>query len=97
MLARLLIVAMVCGFNLQGVVLADTSTQGSDAEITNRVIGKLSRADGDLAQRVHVSTVNGIVTLEGKVYTSSQKIKLLSDASRVDGVIKVQDRLRVQM
>ncbi len=84
MVRKLLVAAMVCGFSLQGAAYADgtPTIRASDADISHRVTQTLLQADRDVAQRIHVSTVNGVVTLEGTLFSSSQVLKVLRDASR---------------
>lgn len=99
MLPTRLVVAAVCGLIWQGVAFADSTNpvQGSDAEITDRVAHMLQQADADVARRISVSTLNGVVTLDGTVYTASQVLKVLRDASRVTGVVQVKNRLHAQL
>lgn len=99
MLHRRYVLAAVCGLMLQGAAFADTSNplQSSDAEITDRVVHKLLEADAKVAQRIRVSTLNGVVTLEGSVFTPSQELKALGDTSKVTGVVQVKNRLHVQL
>jgi len=99
MVRRLLVAAIACALNIPGGVFAATASvaQGSDAEITDRVMHKLLEDDSDVAQRIHVSTVNGVVTLEGKLTTNSQVLKVLGDAQTVAGVTRVKNRLFARM
>lgn len=99
MVRRLFISATFCALTLAGGAYADTpvAAQGTDAEITNRVTQKLLQADSDVAPGIRVTTQNGVVTLEGNVSTQAQVLKVIRDASAVDGVSKVHNRLRVAM
>lgn len=99
MLQRRLVLAAMCGLVLQGAAYADSQTgvQSSDTEITDRVVHELMKADADVARRVSVSTLNGIVTLEGTVFTPAQVLKIAGDVGRVSGVVQVKNRLRVRM
>jgi osmotically-inducible protein OsmY len=98
-MVMMMVPLMVLGFNLQALAHADTSaaTQGSDAEITDRVIHVLTESDGDIAGRIHVSTENGVVTLEASGLTSAQALKALQHARQVSGVTQVRNRIRVRM
>jgi osmotically-inducible protein OsmY len=98
MLRRIFLAALVCGFGLQGVAFADTSpgTQDSDSEITRRVARALLENDQDVAPRIQVSTLNGVVTLDGTTFSNVQILKALSDARQVSGVVKVRNRLHVE-
>ena len=107
MLQRRYVLAAVCGLMLQGAAFADTpkadgvqssnAVQSSDAEITDRVVHKLVESDARVAQRIRVSTLNGVVTLEGSVFTPSQELKAVGDTSKVTGVVQVKNRLHVQL
>ncbi len=99
MLPRRLFLAAVCGLVWQGAAIADSPypAQGSDAEITDRVAQMLLKADADVARRIRISTLNGVVTLEGTVLSASQIFKVLGDAGKVTGVVQVKNRLHVQM
>ena len=98
MFARRLVLAAFSGIVLHGVAYPDTPpVQSFDAEITNRVVHELMRADAEVAPRIRVSTLNGIVTLEGTVFTPSQVLKIAGDARKVSGVVQVKNRLHPQM
>jgi osmotically-inducible protein OsmY len=99
MLPRRLVLTAVCGLICQGAAFADSlnPVQGSDTEITDRVVHKLIEADADVARRIRVSTLNGVVTLEGTVLSASQVFKVMGDAGKVTGVVHVKNRLHVQM
>jgi BON domain len=97
MFRTLLVTAIVCGLSLHSVAFAQTAAgpQGFDADITNRVVQQLSESDRDVARWIHVSTENGVVTLEGTVFTPTQIAKILTVVRALPGVIKVDNRLRV--
>ncbi len=98
MFQRRLVLAAICGLVSHGAAYADAPpVQSSDAEITNRVIHELMRADTEVAPRIRVSTLNGVVTLEGTVFTPSQVFKIAGDARKVSGVVQVKNRLHAQM
>jgi osmotically-inducible protein OsmY len=99
MIRTLLVTMIVCGLGLQSVALADpvAGSQGPDTDITNRVVQQLSESDRDVARRIHVSTENGVVTLEGTVPTTIQAAKVLSVVRALPGVSKVENRLRITM
>ncbi len=75
-----------------GLAVADPS---ADTQITDRVVGKLSVDDPQIAHRVQVETKDGVVTLSGTAYTGAQALKALKDAQSVAGVVKVQNHLSV--
>jgi osmotically-inducible protein OsmY len=95
----LLVTVIVCGLSLQSVAFAQTAagSQGFDADITNGVVHQLSESDRDVARRIHVSTENGVVTLEGTVFTPAQIAKILTVVRALPGVTKIDNRLRVVM
>ncbi|HXS26209.1 MAG TPA: BON domain-containing protein [Steroidobacteraceae bacterium] len=99
MLQRRLVLAAMCGLVVHGVAYADSQTdvQSSDTEINDRVVHELMKADADVARRIDISTLNGVVTLEGTVFTPAQVLKIAADAGRVRGVVQVRNRLRVRM
>lgn len=92
-------VAVGCTAFLAGVAFADdngSAAPASDATITQRVMGKLSVDDPQLARYVQVSTKDGVVTLSGLATTGLDAAKALRDASSVEGVVKVENRLTVE-
>jgi hyperosmotically inducible periplasmic protein len=94
----LVIPLIVLGSSLQSRARADSpATQGSDAEITDRVVQALAESDGETAGRIHVSTVNGVVTLEGSGLSNAQVLKALQRAHQVSGVTEVRNRLKVRL
>jgi osmotically-inducible protein OsmY len=99
MMKTLLVAAIICGLGLQSVAFADAAagSQGLDTDITSRVVHQLSESDRDVARRIHVSTENGVVTLEGTVFTSAQAIKIQTDVRALPGVTKVENHLHIVM
>jgi osmotically-inducible protein OsmY len=97
MIRTRLVTAIVCGLSLQSVAFAQTAagSQVFDADITNRVVQQLSESNRDVARRIRVSTENGVVTLEGTVFTPTQIAKILMVVRALPGVTKVDNRLRV--
>ena len=87
-------VAAVAGYLAlaAGLAVADPS---ADAQITERVVGKLSVDDPQIAHRVQVETKEGVVTISGTAYTGAQALKALKDAQSVAGVVKVQNHLSI--
>ena len=99
MLRKRLVLAAVCGLIWQGAAYADSPNpvQNSDVDITNRVVQRLLQVDANVAQRIRVSTLNGVVTLDGTVFTTSQLFKVLGDAGKVSGVVQVKNRLHLPL
>ncbi len=96
---RTLFVTVVCGLSLQSVAFAQTAagSQSLDVDVTNRVVSQLTETDLQVARQIHVSTENGVVTLEGTVLTPSQVTKVLTEVRAIPGVTKVKNRLQIIM
>ncbi len=92
------VVAVGCAACLAGVASADDSGAGapSDALITQRVLGKLGVDDPELVRNIQVTTKDGVVTLSGLALNAMDAAKVLRDAARVEGVLKVENRLQIE-
>lgn len=66
-----------------------------DASITIAVKGALLEADEKLADKVRVSTGDGIVSLVGAVATAEDKARAEQIAGRVKGVVRVINAIDV--
>jgi hyperosmotically inducible periplasmic protein len=66
-----------------------------DAWVTMKTKVSLMTADGISTKDLNVDTVNGVVTLHGKVSTEEQKAKAGDVAHRVDGAKEVKNLLQV--
>lgn len=99
MIRKIIVTLFVFGLSPLGVASADTAAnaQSSDASITDSVVRQLSESDREVAQRVHVSTQNGVVTLEANGLTSAQANKILVVVRAVPGVTKLENRLHLRM
>lgn len=75
------------------VTSAHAADAVNDAQLIGRVRGKLAVDDPQVAARVDVSAKDGIVTLQGEVFTGQQVLKVLRDAESVEGVVKVENRM----
>jgi hyperosmotically inducible protein len=73
------------------VLAADTP----DAWITMKTKIALMTADNVSAADLNVDTVNGVVTLHGKVATEAEKGKAEQVAAKVDGVKSVKNLLQI--
>ena len=89
-------------FNLKGLALALTLiTAGSvyadspDTWITTKAMIALLTANDVSVTAVNVDTVDGNVTLHGKVKSEGEKERALAAVRSVDGVKKVQNLLQV--
>lgn len=74
---------------------ADVTSRPSDEQITDAVKSELSQKDSDIARHIEVTTQDGIVTLSGNALSPQYEINVLRDAMKVDGVVKVKNRLTV--
>ena len=92
------VVAAGCWALASAATFAASSPQPkSDAEITDQVAAKLAQESPDLAQRVKVTTHDGVVTLSGSAESGELALKALNDAHRVPGVTQVRNRMKVVM
>ncbi len=73
-------------------VLADTA---KDAWLTTKTKIALMTTDGVRAFGLNVDTVNGVVTLHGKVPTDAEKAKAEEVAKGIEGVASVKNLLQV--
>jgi osmotically-inducible protein OsmY len=69
--------------------------QHDDAWITTSLQGRFYADDAVRGRDVNVSTDNGVVTLRGTVDSESARTRAVAIARDVDGVVDVQDQLRV--
>ncbi len=93
------VAAVGCAAFLAGVAFAADNGGAaplSDAQITQRVLGKLSVDDPQMVRYIQVSTKDGVVTLSGLALNGLDEAKALRDASSVEGVVKVENRLSLQ-
>jgi len=77
------------------IAQADVVVKPTDTQITDRVKSELIEKDSDVARHVEVTTQDGVVTLSGNALTPQSEANVLRDAGKVDGVVKVQNRLTV--
>jgi osmotically-inducible protein OsmY len=68
----------------------------ADAAITAQVKDRLATKDPIIAPRIEVSTQDGVVTLKGIALTQQYILNALHDVGSVDGVVKVENRLRLE-
>lgn len=69
--------------------------QHDDAWITTSLQGRFYADDAVRGRDVNVSTDNGVVTLRGTVDSETARTRAVALAREVDGVVDVQDQLRV--
>ncbi|HTW38446.1 MAG TPA: BON domain-containing protein [Steroidobacteraceae bacterium] len=100
-MARKTVLAMAAA--LGGAVLAGgaawaasaPSGETADARITQQVEHKLSRDFPNSADRMRVSTQDGVVTLSGFADSGLAELQAIKDARAVPGVMHVKDQLQV--
>jgi hyperosmotically inducible periplasmic protein len=89
--AKSTLAAMVLTILLPLSLAADSK----DAWLTTKAKIALLTADGVKVTAVNVDTVNGTVTLHGKVRTEAEKEKAVAAVRQVDGVKDVKNLLQV--
>src|SRR5579872_521273 len=66
-----------------------------DAWVTLKTKVSLMTTEGVSTRDLHVDTVNGVVTLHGKVATEAEKVKAGNVARDIDGAKDVKNLLQV--
>lgn len=74
---------------------AEPATRVSDNEITMKVRAELLATKGLKSTGIRVRTENGVVHLDGKVQSDSEKLTALNATRAVEGVRSVSDGLQV--
>ncbi|MFJ1260546.1 BON domain-containing protein [Cupriavidus sp. CuC1] len=74
---------------------AELATKHSDNAITMKVKAELLAAKGLRPAGIRVRTENGVVHLDGKVQSDSEKLTALNAVRAVEGVQSVVDGLQV--
>ncbi|HEX3133610.1 MAG TPA: BON domain-containing protein [Planctomycetota bacterium] len=72
----------------------DAEARKKDEEITSAVQKDLAK-HGESVRGVTVATDNGVVVLGGAVTTETVRQKVVSDAQKISGVVRVDDRIAV--
>lgn len=67
----------------------------TDSMITTKVKAELAKDRDTSASDIHVETKNGVVHLNGAVTSMAEKDKAERDARSIDGVVDVNNKLRV--
>jgi len=80
-----------------GALLLATSALASppDAWITAKTKMALLTTEGVSGTAINVDTVDGTVTLHGKVTSAAEKAKAEAEAKKIDGVLQVRDLLQI--
>jgi osmotically-inducible protein OsmY len=77
------------------LVQAETqSTKVDDQQLTEQVKQKLAMNDPTVAPHVLVSARDGVVTLRGTQMSQGDILSVTHDAESVDGVVRVDNRLK---
>jgi hyperosmotically inducible protein len=94
---RKYLVALAALTLTSGVAWADNGSHHpiKDSYITTKVKAELAADHDTSAFDIHVTTVNGIVTLSGVVRSNAEKDRAKRDAMRIDGVREVHNRIKV--
>ncbi len=94
---RKYLVALAALTLTSGVALADNGSHHpiKDSYITTKVKAELAADHDTSAFHIHVTTVNGVVTLSGVVRSDAEKDRAKHDAMRVDGVREVHNMIKV--
>ena len=66
-----------------------------DSYITSKVKAELAADHDTKARDIHVTTVNGVVTLRGVASSSAKKDRAEQDAMRIKGVKSVNNEIKV--
>jgi osmotically-inducible protein OsmY len=95
--AATFVAAGACERRADQTQTADTTTPArSDAAVTTSVQAKYFGDSTVKGHRIDVDTEKGVVTLTGTVENDAQKARAVQLAQQVDGVTRVEDRLRVE-
>jgi osmotically-inducible protein OsmY len=70
------------------------SSKVDDRQITEQVKQKLATDDPTVAPRIFVSSRDGVVTLMGTKVPKGDILNAMHDAESVDGVVRVDNRLK---
>jgi hyperosmotically inducible protein len=94
---RKYVVALAALTLTSAVAWADNGSRHpvKDSYITTKVKAELAADHATEARDIHVTTVNGIVTLRGIARSEAEKDRAEQDAMRVAGVREVHNRIKV--
>ena len=93
-----LITVVAAGLLVSTSLLAhaeDPGTKLTDEQITEQVKQKLAMDDPAVLPGLLVTTRDGVVTLKGKSMTTGGILDAVHDAQRVDGVVRVDNQLKL--
>lgn len=94
---RKYVVALAALSLTSAVAFADNGSHHpvKDSYITSKVKAELAADPGTKAVNIHVTTVNGVVTLRGMASSDSAKDRAEQDAKKIDGVREVHNKIKV--
>src|SRR5690348_2963196 len=92
MMKQLAVAALVAG--LVGAPVGARAAV-SDAWVTSKAKIALMTSKGVSSNAINVDTVDGVVTLHGKVNSTDEKAKAEAEARKIDGVKEVRNLLQV--
>jgi len=94
---RKYLVALAALTLISGVAWADNGSNQpmKDSYITTKVKAELAADHDTKAREIHVTTIDGVVTLRGVVKSDAEKDRAERDAMRIKGVREVHNRLKV--
>lgn len=87
-------VGLAAGYSFADDVKSDQPVK--DSYITTKVKAELAKDKGTSARNIHVTTKDGVVTLDGMVASQAEKELAEKDAKKVKGVLDVHNGLSVK-
>jgi|SRR5579862_6056947 len=79
-----------------GKIAKDAGRAAGNAQLVARINAELAQRKGVDMSGLHVSAVNGVVTVGGHVRDKGEKRKVLQTINDIRGVTSVVDQLHVQ-
>lgn len=77
-------------------VLVQSAAPNNDCMITNNVLANISADNKLVGQSIRVSTMQGVVSLDGTVSSPDKVTEAIAQAKSVSGVVTVKSYLNVQ-
>lgn len=77
-------------------VVVQNVVPNNDCVITSNVLSNINATNSLVGQAIRVSTVQGVVSLDGTVSNPSQVTEAIAQAKLVNGVVTVKSYLNVQ-
>jgi osmotically-inducible protein OsmY len=89
------LIGIVASLSLLTILAVARADEAADQQLTQEVKDKLHAKDPQVAQRIEVTTHDGIVTLRGDALTAQYILNVLRDAGSIKGVAKVENHLTI--